>query len=268
MSGLTSDSFDRLPRRVERKALVRLAARTDVGCVRANNQDHFHVDPDGAFMIVADGMGGHPGGDVASHLATEAAAAVLDEHRGLSLSEGRAVMRRAFLKAHRALKREALFSPRLARMGTTLLCVARADSGELIVAHVGDSRLYRQRGDALAQLTRDHSLLNELLQQQMVTPLKAHERRHLGHILTRSVSPVAAHQPDVAKVRVEPGDRFLLATDGLYGPLSPSRMSLALSGAASVTTACELLMTGALDAGAPDNVTAIVFEVADGAPVR
>ncbi|MEL6180077.1 MAG: protein phosphatase 2C domain-containing protein [Myxococcota bacterium] len=260
---LTSDAFARLPRRTAHTPSVRLAAETHVGCVRNENQDYFHVDHEGAFMIVADGMGGHAGGKVASRIATAAAARVLEQHRGLARDEVRHVMRLAFEAANKALAHEAARRPKLAHMGTTLLCVARTADDELAIAHVGDSRLYRLRDGALAQLTRDHTMLNELLQQGMITPDKAIQNRHLSHVLTRSIGVSGRFWPDIALIQLQPGDRFLLASDGLYGALSPVAMGLAMGNSPSLTHCCDLLIRAAIRANASDNVTAVLVEIID-----
>ncbi len=242
-----------------------MAAMTHQGLIREDNQDAFIIDPDGRFAIVADGMGGHEGGALASRTASAAVAAALDhpfdDDRHDALAEK--WLRTGFGEAFEALSAKALKNPDCGDMGTTLLATAfcRHD-GELVVAHLGDSRLYRLRDGRLTQLTDDHNVLAELRRAGVLNEETEAENHHLAHLLTRAVSPGATDRPDIFRAQTHPGDRYLLCSDGLHGVVAHDKIATLLGQDCDLETICQDLIDASLDGGAPDNVTVALLDFA------
>jgi len=233
------------------------ASRSDVGRVREANQDACGSfdDPRGdRLFVVADGMGGHRGGDVASSMAVEeiaAACAVSDQPPAERVAA-------AVVAANRAIYERSEREPELAGMGTTVVALLLAREGGAWAAHVGDSRLYRLREGRLERLTADHSLVAELQRQGYLDEAEAarHPRRHE---LLRSVGCVPDVEPDVEQITFELGDRLLLCTDGLCGYVEDDSIATAL-GEASPELAARTLVDLANAGGGEDNVTVQVLE--------
>lgn len=241
------------------------AGQTHVGKVRDDNQDHLHIDPMSRFAIVADGMGGHDGGQLASRVAADAVADVIADALD---DEGEFIhddtLLRAFQAARTAIEAEAEQDEDLANMGTTLVLGALTSSGELVIAHMGDSRLYRLREGKLTCLTRDHNVLSELLQAGILTESQIDMNQRLAHLLTRALSPGCVAAPDVARISPQPGDMYLLCSDGLHGCVTDQQIASVLAQAeAHGDEICDDLIHAALDQGAPDNVTAVLLEVTE-----
>jgi serine/threonine protein phosphatase PrpC len=240
-----------------------LQARTHVGRVRPDNQDSHLIDPKRRFALVADGMGGHEGGQIASALAAQIIGEALQQEGALRTGLAERALYAAFEEAAFAINRRADEDPALATMGTTLTCAALLDSDELLVLHVGDSRLYRLRGGELEQLTHDHNVLGELLRAGMLHPSQIEQNAHLGHLLTRVLCASTACEPDLLRFQPEPGDRYLLSSDGLHDVIEPERLLAVLNGDGADDAIAEALIQAALDAGAPDNVTAVLLTFPD-----
>lgn len=244
-----------------------ISGHTHVGHVREDNQDHLHIDPRSRFAIVADGMGGHDGGQLASRLAADAVADViadaLDDNAN-SIHDD--ILLRAFQSARAAIESEALRDEDLASMGTTLVLGALTDNGELVIAHMGDSRLYRLRDGRLTCLTRDHNVLSELIHAGILSDDQAESNRRLSHLLTRALSPGCVATPDVARISPEAGDQFLLCSDGLHGVVSDEEIADVLARDDPAATICDGLICAALERGAPDNVTAVLIQVLEDRP--
>lgn len=231
------------------------AARTDRGRLRDENQDccaEFEAEDGSRLLVVADGMGGHAAGALASRMAIEAIGEVFAGDRASSPEE---LLRRAFAAANaRVLKRGAC-EPE--GMGTTAVAALLRSDGAW-VAHVGDSRAYHWRGGALKQLTEDHSwVLQEVGQGRMTAEqAKAHPRRSA---LLRTIGLDPEVPVDVARVGLAPGDRVLLCSDGLWGELDEAILADAL--AAEPAASVRRLVALANRAGGHDNVTAAVARV-------
>lgn len=229
-------------------------AATHVGKVRELNEDAFLVRENLCLWCVADGMGGHEGGDWASKAVVEALAAI---DRDLPGAEMMQAVRKAYHTAHAAIQAEAE-----ARGGATMgsTAVSLIASGEHFVClWVGDSRLYHCRDGEVVQLSSDHSLVNEWVEEGKITPEEAENHPH-GNVITRAIG--VGDPPEVAKVRgrFEPGDRFLLCSDGLSGYMAEADIFSVLANHPMEGIA-ETLINGALDGGGKDNVTVIVVEV-------
>jgi serine/threonine protein phosphatase PrpC len=233
-------------------ALVRIESRalTDVGRVRAHNEDS-HVASDGAGLwAVADGMGGHEGGAWASGRIVDALEAAAGAQGGLEpLREAAADAIRA---ANAAILAEA--RSRGKQMGSTVVALI-VEGNRWFVLWVGDSRAYRMRDGALTQLSRDHSQVQEMVARGLMTPEQA-IGHPMGHILSRAVGVQAEIEVDAAGGEVQPGDVFLLTSDGLHNVVGDGEIARQLSREAP-GRALEKLVALALANGAPDNVTGI-----------
>jgi serine/threonine protein phosphatase PrpC len=227
---------------------VRVGARTDVGRVREGNEDAYMTrDP---LFAVADGMGGHQGGEVASKLALETLEKAADG--GPDLAE---VVR----AANRAVFATASKDPGLAGMGTTLTAILVEDD-RLHLAHVGDSRMYLLRDGNLGRVTKDHTVVERLVDEGRLTPEDA-ERHPQRSILTRALGVEEDVQVDEADVDVRPGDRVLLCSDGLTGMVDEDDILRILGQHADPQAASDALVAAANQAGGQDNITAVVLDV-------
>ena len=226
-----------------------------VGKVRANNQDSAYS---GTYLhVVADGMGGHAGGDVASALTINRLKEL--DHPFETAQEAVDAFQHALLEANRALSMTVVDYPEITGMGTTV-------SGMIIVGdqaaicHIGDSRIYRYRGGQLTQQTKDHTFVQRLVDSGRITPEEAlvHPRRS---VIMRVLGDIDANpEIDTAIVDLEPGDRWLLCSDGLSGPVHDPEIDEILHDTAEPARATARLVQAALQHGAPDNVTVLVLE--------
>ena len=224
--------------------------RTDRGRHRRINEDCAWFDARRGLYAVADGMGGHLAGEVASRMAIDAVAALppMDAPSAQAL---RAMMQ----ETNRAILVHAEADEQTRGMGTTCTVLWLAGDRALI-AHVGDSRVYRLRDGVLEQLTRDHSLVEEMIERGLITRAEArvHPRRN---IITRALGTQGDNEPDVFEVDARPGDRWLLCSDGLTTMLSEAQMLHVIT-QNGPEQAADALLEGALDAGGHDNVTLIL----------
>ncbi|MGH0031250.1 MAG: Stp1/IreP family PP2C-type Ser/Thr phosphatase [Myxococcota bacterium] len=233
-------------------------ARTDVGVVRHSNQDACgeSASGDGAYrvFVVADGMGGHAGGETASRIAVE----TVEEAFGGSDGPVETRLRGALETANRRVHEEQLRDSRLAGMGTTGVALGVGPEGAW-VANVGDSRLYRLRSGSLEQLTSDHSVVAELTRRGFITPEQALTHPRRNEVL-RSLGTEPAVEVDVDAVDVAPEDLFLLCSDGLCGVVAESTIASLLA-LQPLEAAAKALVDAANDAGGPDNVTVQIVRV-------
>lgn len=228
---------------------VRVAGKTDIGRVRERNEDSLLTQE--PLFAVADGLGGHLGGEVASSLALETLANVKSP---AELPDG-------VRKANQAVFERAAGDPKLAGMGTTLTAVF-GERGEFHLAHVGDSRAYLLRDGEFTQITDDHTVVQEAVREGRLTAGEAqiHPQRS---ILTRALGVEADVDVDEATQTVRAGDRILLCTDGLTGMLSDATIQGILEAEKDTEAAADALIEGAVDEGGIDNVTAVVIDVLD-----
>lgn len=230
---------------------------THVGLVRDHNEDAFLLD--GPLFVVADGMGGHNGGEVASGTTIET---FHGARKGLAVDPN-PVTRLAEVAqaANRAVFSKASGDPELARMGTTLTA-AMARDGRLFIAHVGDSRCYRLRDGRLDQLTVDHTLVGEFVREGRITEEQArtHPQRS---IITRALGVEPAVPIDSITLEVANGDRFLICSDGLYGMLYDEEILSYLTAVPEPQQCAEQLIDAANRAGGEDNTTVIIVDILD-----
>lgn len=225
-------------------------SRTDVGCVRERNEDSLAVSP--PLFAVADGMGGHAAGDVASELAVK----VLMKNAPTTADVD--MLGEAVIKANHAVINEALRAE-LAGMGTTMTaCVI--EGTHLAIAHVGDSRAYLLHHGKLQQLTRDHSLVADMVEAGRLTEEEARVHPNRS-IITRAIGSDPNMQPDLYEITASPGDRLLLCSDGLYSMVENSRIQSQLARIRDPQRCASALVNDAISAGGLDNVTVVVVDI-------
>jgi len=235
--------------------ILRTAAHTDVGLRRRGNEDRFAVVPELGLCLVADGMGGHSAGQVASALAADSVVASLRETAGgpSSLTEK---LRRALEDANRAIYAAARQKSEYAGMGTTVVALLAVDD-RASLAHVGDSRAYRVRNRRIRQLTDDHSIVGELLRRHEISADDAREHPH-RHVLTRALGVRGHVQPDLAELTPEPGDVFVLCSDGLTNHVEDHEIAKLALESPDLDECCEALVELANRRGGEDNTTVVL----------
>ena len=236
--------------------LFAASARTNVGLVRAGNEDSAIISQN--LIAVADGMGGHAGGEIASALAIKGISRLQD------VANSSAEISEKFLKEvtqiNSAIERAVIENPDLTGMGTTLTALITTEE-KIALLHIGDTRCYRIRKNKITQLSTDHTLIQELLDQRAITEneIKTHPQRSL---LTQALMGRDDLQPEIVLNDAKLGDRFLLCSDGLTGEISEGELLTALT-IDDREVALETLMKSVLAAGAPDNVTIIVADLVE-----
>lgn len=245
---------------------VELASLTDIGCVRENNEDSYaYWEPEsdelfrrlGRLAIVADGMGGYRGGEIASQLAAET---VKDVYARSAESGIQECLLSAFAEAHRRIQERARANPELSEMGTTCTSVVVAH-GQAYFVHVGDSRLYFLRDRKLRLLTRDHTLMARWIQNGVIKAEEA-ETHPQRHVLTSALGVAEGIQPDSSweAIQVQHGDVLMLCTDGLWGQVKKDEIQQTLS-TCSPADASRILCDLAKHRGGPDNITLQILRI-------
>ncbi|WP_437275880.1 Stp1/IreP family PP2C-type Ser/Thr phosphatase [Sorangium sp. So ce375] len=244
---------------------------TDVGLQRDHNEDSYAVLSEYDLFIVADGMGGHRAGDVASKLATESIAdffrstsredATWPFHFDTSLSEEENRLQAGIRVANRQIFERSIRSRDCAGMGTTVVgALFSKKKNRIYVGHVGDSRAYRVRKGSISQLTRDHSLFNDYI---MAMPeLTEEQRAELPrNVITRALGMHDSVSVDLISDEPQPGDVYLLCSDGLSGMLSDDQILHIVSSTEEVPEMCRRLIAKANENGGEDNITALVIRI-------
>jgi len=245
---------------------MRLAAigATDVGRKRSHNEDAFLVMPESGLFCVADGLGGHSSGEVASRMAVEEMAAFFratDPDPPARAHADRVA--EAIRLANRAILARARAEPELSGMGTTLVAGYFAEDGPLVVGHVGDSRAYLFRGGELRRLTEDHSLLQDFIRQSRPSAAQIDAFPH-KNVIVRAVGMRDEVEVDLSRVDVREGDVLLLCCDGLFGMVSDEQMAEILrEEGGEILRANQRLVDAANDAGGADNVTSVLVQVVE-----
>ena len=249
------------------------AGWTDIGLVRTVNQDSLLVDLDRRLFIVADGMGGHAGGEIASGLCVKSIAQFLSDHASAiapadATPAGETlpkhpdhrlanVLAQAINHASTRIYERALEDPALRGMGTTATVLKIIDD-HAYIAHVGDSRCYLMRCGFIYQVTNDHSLVSEQLRAGVITKEEA-ELHHLRNVITRSVGYQEEEDVDTTAFALEDGDSLLLCSDGLHGKVTDLELSLKTKSLG--ITAVAPLVALANERGGDDNITVIVVHI-------
>jgi len=248
--------------------MLRIAARTDQGRVRSNNEDNFYVREDKGLLVVADGMGGHASGEVASRLAVDVIRDYFDEGEGGKAfvgafddrcQEGTNRLGAAIRLANLAIFEAARGNPKYAGMGTTVAAVL-VQENRIGIAHVGDSRVYLARAGGLSQLTDDHSLVAEQLKREMITAEEAQGAEN-RNILTRALGIAPEVEVDLDEMTLADGDRLLLCSDGLSTMVSDEDILAVIQETQDLEAVCETLIRMANDHGGRDNVTVALAEI-------
>ena len=238
-----------------------VAARTDVGRIRAGNEDSLHAEASESrgLFIVADGMGGHAAGEVASAMAVQIVAEGLASLQ--SIDEPGAVdrMAAAVRAANRAIYSRTVSEAEKQGMGTTVSVLVLSDSGYLI-GQVGDSRIYLLRDGQLRQLTKDHSYVQEQVDAGYLTPEQARYHPY-SNVITRCVGANETVEPDFFAGPVQAGDVYLVASDGLTGMVEDRRLHQLMSSRAAPARVVDALIAEANGRGGLDNITAILVQV-------
>jgi PPM family protein phosphatase len=227
---------------------------TDKGMVRSANQDAYHIDPDGRFFIVADGMGGHAGGEEASRIAIETTHTYLNKHWETE-PDTKNLLAQALIAANDAIVADQEQNAQRADMGTTLVAILFRD--DLVwSAHVGDSRLYRLRGEKLDLITEDDTWVARAMK---LGQLNADEARvhPLRHVLSHCLGRRDLRQINIQTQDVNPGDRILLCSDGLTEEVPHDEIGIHLQ-AETNELAAQALVDAAKQHGGSDNITVIV----------
>lgn len=247
------------------KHQLNFAWRTDTGRVRIRNEDAVSVYPDSGLVIIADGIGGASAGEVASALAIDAVSELFHDDGALLSGNRDAALQRAedaVRAANRAIWDKTQVTPRYAGMGTTVV-VGFAGPDWLVFAYVGDSRLYRLRDGELVQLTRDHSLIQEVVDQGFFKTLKDAQRYGVNeNILTRGLGTVNPVAVDTGCVDLRSGDLFLFCTDGLTGMVSDVGIRrVLLKEGTDLDEMSRSLVDLACEGGGLDNITVALMRV-------
>jgi protein phosphatase len=240
---------------------------SDVGRVREHNEDSFEVDLERKVYVVADGMGGHRHGEVASRIAVEAIIGDLGAGESATpldgeLPEHLARLKAAIETAQGAVQRAVEEDVSLVGMGTTVVGMIVKD-GSVGIAHVGDSRAYRYRSGMLEQLTKDHTWVGEQVGAGLLSEAQA-KVHPLRNVVTRALGGRGAVVVDANDYTLMPGDRYLLCSDGLTTMLSDAEIGEHLLAAESIEDACRNLIASANAEGGLDNTTVILVEVRGG----
>jgi serine/threonine protein phosphatase PrpC len=242
---------------------------TDTGRARSNNEDSVAVDGSAALAVLADGMGGYNAGEVASGMATSFIRSELGRWlQEASANAADADVRRAMDicvdNANRAIFNAANSNPQYAGMGTTLVVAVFRDT-RLLLGHVGDSRAYRLRGGRLLQLTRDHSLLQEQIDAGLITAEQAAFSTN-KNLVTRAVGVEDTVLLETHLHEVQPGDLYLMCSDGLSDMLDDATLGQLLQGDESLEDAASALVEAANEAGGKDNIAVILARAAGDTP--
>jgi len=253
--------------------VLEVVTATHPGMVRSHNEDSLAADAGIGLAVLADGMGGYNAGEVASGIAVELIrtemkkALAKRKTEELDGKDAERLIEMHATRANSAIYQASQSQPQYSGMGTTLV-VALWHDNQISVGHIGDSRLYRLREGALEQITRDHSLLQEQIDSGMITREQARHSQN-KNLVTRAVGIDPEVETEVHTYAVEPGDVYLLCSDGLSDMVSDEDVQLTLSSLASnLPLAAEQLVQLANDSGGRDNISVILVRIAKQYPAR
>jgi protein phosphatase len=256
---------------------IRCVGVTDTGRIREHNEDTIGTDPDIGLLVLADGMGGYNAGEVASGIAVRTVLSLIKEavqredltvaDHGQGISRTGILLRDAIHRANQLIHHTSKTQSNCEGMGTTIVAGLFFDD-RLTVAHVGDSRLYRWRAGQLEQITQDHSLLQELVSRGFYSPQEA-ARAASKNYVTRALGVETSVDVDIRDVDVQPGDLYLLCSDGLSDMVEDEDIHLTISTfGANLETLARQLVLLSNDNGGRDNVSIVLVRVNDSFPAR
>jgi serine/threonine protein phosphatase PrpC len=246
---------------------IEVASLSDLGCQRENNEDSYsYWEPagdaefaqKGRLGVVADGMGGHEGGQEASRIAVEA---IQETYASVPATDPQTLLTAGFHEAHQRIQKYAADNYKLRGMGTTATAVVLLRD-RFYYAHIGDSRLYRVSGESITRLTHDHSYVGRLVENGVITPeeAEAHPQRNILTAALGAGAEIAVETPE-SPVPMKAGDTLMLCTDGLWGQLTDLELYRAVA-QNPPATACRALVNLARERGGPDNITVQLLRVA------
>ncbi|HVW68701.1 MAG TPA: Stp1/IreP family PP2C-type Ser/Thr phosphatase [Steroidobacteraceae bacterium] len=258
---------------------LRCVGLTDTGKVREHNEDTIAVDPDIGLLVLADGMGGYNAGEVASGIAVKTIVNLVKEQveredlnvqdREAGLSRPTIILRDAIHRANKIIYQTARTQPQCEGMGTTVVAALFFDN-KITIAHVGDSRLYRQRAgaDRLEQVTLDHSLLQELVDRGFYSAEEAQRAANKNYV-TRALGVEPNVEVEIQEVPVSKGEVFVLCSDGLSDMVEDEDIHLTINTfSANLDTVAKQLIQLANDNGGRDNISVVMAHVLDAFPAR
>ena len=238
-----------------------VAAGTDVGRVRKGNEDNFYADANDhrGLFIVADGMGGHAAGEVASQMAVDVISRDLEQLNDLESADALETVSTSLRHANRAVFERSSAERDKMGMGSTASVLVLSDD-RFIIGHLGDSRIYRLRGSEFSQLTHDHSVVQEQIDAGLITRDEARRHRQ-SNVITRCVGMGWDVEPDVIDGEVQQGDIFLLASDGLTGMVEDWRLQQLLASKVAPARMVDAMIAEANARGGVDNITVVIVRV-------
>ena len=244
------------------------AGLSDIGLVRQNNEDVWAEVPEIGLYVLADGMGGHQAGEIAARETVNALCRVIKRKittiKDGTIAEVRELLRHAIVHVNGQIFKMGRSKLELRGMGTTVCCLLFHPEG-LVTAHVGDSRIYRLRGMKFEQITKDHSLLCELVDQGQLNEQQVADFLY-KNIITKAVGTEPKVEPGVEANRVMVGDIYMMCSDGLSDLLAPEEMAAILTKESTIKRAAQILVATANEKGGRDNITVVIAKVdkADG----
>lgn len=252
---------------------VQVAGKSDLGCVRTNNEDNFGYDTRYGVFVVCDGMGGQAAGEVASKIGVDTILEYFRKAGGETgkypvegqpmegVSERANALASSIRLANRSIFEAASKDAGHAGMGSTVVA-AMVKGNFLSIAHVGDSRIYLIRKDSIQQLTNDHSLVMEQVRRGLITQEEA-EKSNMQNIIIRALGSEDTVEADVDDMMAQPGDILLLGTDGLTKYVKDAALLKLVKSAPTLSQACDALIQAARDGGGDDNITCILVRVVE-----
>ncbi|MBO3134932.1 serine/threonine-protein phosphatase, partial [Dermatophilus congolensis] len=237
------------------------AARTDVGLVRSRNEDSGYAGPH--LIAIADGMGGHAGGNVASSLVISRIARLDGDSHGCD--DALELLARTVAEANNDINTAVEEHHELNGMGTTFTGLMRCGADNLVLVHIGDSRAFMVRDEQFTQITIDHSFVQSLVDAGRISPEDA-ENHPQRSLVTRVLTGAPEDEPDLSVRRARPGDRYVICSDGLSDYVSRSTIEEVITAGMPPVDTLKKLIDLALKAGAPDNVTVVIADVTDEKP--
>src|SRR5580658_5366059 len=248
------------------------AGKTDIGLVRTNNEDNFGFDLRRGIFVVCDGMGGAAAGEVASKIAVDTVLAYFRSDPGHpespvlgrkfeGVSDQAAGLANAIQLANQAIQEAAAHNPNRSGMGSTIVAVC-LDGNLFSIANVGDSRIYLVRGEAIQQLTSDHSLVMEQVRRGLLTVEEA-EKSEMQNVIVRALGSEDSVEPDLEDHEFAPGDVLLLCSDGMSRYVKEDKMLEVVSNAGSLSEACDGLIDAAKNGGSDDSITCLLLRAAE-----
>ncbi len=244
---------------METRFKVFASGSSDVGLRRTSNEDSFFISVEDGCFLVADGMGGAAAGEIASRIFTETAGRLANIPGNRSEADSVAMAKQIFLKANAEIRKHIRNTPKHTGMGCTAELLLLHDSG-FVLGHIGDSRSYRLRKGQLTLLTRDHSLVQEQVDQGLISREEAKKHR-LRNVISRAIGVKDELEVDLIRGQYAPGDLFLLCSDGLTDMTDETSIAEILQNGAPLTDRCCSLVELAKRGGGRDNITVVLMEV-------